>query len=113
MGTGDAPNYQKNPLTYGYTIGTTVTAIVGYNPGRAMMIVHNPNPVAFIAIAPPTNTATGGSLVPGFAAAGQGAAGSTVIVPYGSVTLTGKGCASDLNAVSDTVGATITVWEFV
>lgn len=108
MGTGEAPNYQQSPLAYGYTVGTAVTALVGYNPNRKGLWIHNPNAVALVGVAPSTNTATGGSLVPAI-----NGAGTMMILPSATIVLQGPHCSNNFNGITDTPGANITVWELL
>lgn len=102
----DSPFYGQNPVTYAVTVGTASIQVIAANPVRKKLMIQNPNPVAKIAIC--------GSLDQNGAplAAVINGKGSWLILPLSNLILDNRPV-SAMNAISDTPGASLTMFESV
>jgi hypothetical protein len=104
--TESSPFYGANPVCYAVTVGTTSLQVIGLNPYRKKLLIQNPNPVAKIAVCGTVDQ--NGAPLP----AVMNGKGSWLILPLSSLTLDNRPVAA-MNAISDTPGAALTMFESV
>jgi hypothetical protein len=105
---GDIPFYGVNPLNYALTVGTSSVQVLAANPQRKGLVFHNPHATAKIAFCCATNNL--GQALP----AVMNGAGSMVLVPLGTFRVDPEmRPVSAWNAISDTAGAALTIFEFL
>jgi hypothetical protein len=105
---GDIPFYGPNPLNYALTVGTSSVQVLTANPVRKGLFFHNPNATAKIAVCCATNNLNQAQ------PAVINGAGSMMLVPLAVWEIDEPWRpVSAWNAISDTPGAFLTIFEFL
>lgn len=101
-----SPYYGQNPTVYAPTVGTSSAQVIANNPVRVKLQFQNPNATAKIAVCPTLDN-NGNAL-----AAGINTKGSWTILPLSDLVLDVRPV-SAFNAISDTPGSGLTIFESV
>jgi hypothetical protein len=103
------------PYAYPRTVGTSSAQVLAGNNARRRVLFSNPNATAIIAVCPTISRVDSSAI-----ACTVHGAGSITILPYASIQLDGIGGApgpvasvpTSWNAISDTPGSMISIYEW-
>lgn len=102
---------QQVPYAYPITVGTSPVQVLSSDTARKQVTFFNPNATALIAVCPSKSRVDSSNIT-----CAINGAGSITILPYASVPIAGVGqngaVPSSWNAISDTVGAHLTILEW-
>jgi hypothetical protein len=107
-----AARAQSVPYAYPYTVGTSPVQVLTTNPVRKRIKFYNPNATAKVAFCPKQSRIDSSNIT-----CAVNGAGSITLVPLASFEIDGccnptAGLPSPWNAVADTAGSAITIFEW-